>query len=1776
MPRVLQVPGKKVDAKSVDLGPWTGLLNPEVIQAVEVSTARDAAGALLPLEAADDDIVEVELADGARLWMRVDEIPDELNTQPSRDSSGTLRIPAVLTPSAQATRGLGTLLIKGLTLFKVDDALASMAAKELAESLEAKRKPGDGLYRCEAPDSDLLPVESLDASKPILLLIHGTLSSTAGAFGKLMWESNGAGPFWPRIKEKYDQRILAFEHRTLTESPITTALKLADKLSKIVPKDATLHLVTHSRGGLVGELLARSRRVDGKPPFDERDLSLFEDAKDPRWRQDHPQQLRDLGELLKDNPWKIEEFVRVAATARGTLLASARLDRWLSMLVNLIGLATGAGAHPAYQFAKSTLLAFAKRRTRPDELPGLAAQMPSSPVVAMLNRQEVMVEGRLSVLAGDCQGRGILGTLKVLAADLFYREDHDLVVQTSGMYGGAPRPPGKTESYLDRGGEVDHFHYFANPRTRQKLLEALEGKRFEVTGARAAVSRAPAVKLEQEEDDGSKPLVLLLPGIMGSHLAVNGNRIWVDYDDLMFGEFAKLDLRSPTPAMPDGLLTGAYQEIVSFLAKSHYVEQVDYDWRKSMREAASKLAGVLEARLRDFPKRSVRILAHSMGGQVARLTFAMRPELWDQFRRRAGSRLVMAGTPSRGSWSIVAVLLGQDRMVRYLETLDLRHSMKEVLEIVARFPGVLELLPAATEEWDFFDPSTWDRLAERTKDRDWALPASDHLEAARAVHAMLARAPSDPERMIYVAGLANGTPDRFDTEAREPLVAPLGEGDGRSLWKDGPPPGVSVWYRHAVHGDLLCGDFEAFVQLLSTGSTQLLSQQKPPARTVARSTSRAEIERVGTLPSPEEFERAILGGEGAPSEPTQRRPLRIGVVHGNAVYATAPTAVGHYMGDGLFSAEADLDRHLGGALRKRLGVGLYPGPQGTAEVFLANGRSDLGAIVVGLGRIGELTAGALAEGITRGVLRYVMTVEERRNLAPEVLELPKRFSSLLIGSTEGSSLTLYDSLRAILNGVAIANRTLESQPDRSVPLIEEIEVTELWEDRALQAAHLVNKLAEAGEVEISPSRGVFSRGDGGRRRAFEEPRGGWWRRLQIGQTSSGTLVFVAQTEKARLETKLVATQVELIRELVRHPTESTRTDPAIGVTLHELLLPEDLKGLSQSEQRLVFQLDAEAAQFPWELLVDRGNDGEGFSGAVQTPLAVRTGLVRQLETLEYREHVIRCDRRVALVISDPASSASLVPLPGARAEASEVRALLKDRGFEVEAVGRFTEQQESSTDPLLLLSRLMGRGYKVLHLAGHGAHDPKDSKKSGLVIGTLGTGDKAAVLLLTPAEIRQLREVPELVFVNACHLGRLDQRSGRATHVEDRVSLAANLGIELIRMGVRAVIAAGWEVDDAAARTFARSFYTAFLDGAAFGDAVLQARAEIYRLHPTVNTWGAYQCYGDPYYRLAGPEAILGASSRWVDPIEARDAISNLLSDLRVPQRDGSRVVRERLVHFEEQLPVEWRTHPMVASALAKVYQEIGDFDRALGYYNDAFSSPSEGVGLEAVENWVKVVVRDTAERLREGTLASPLEVDVTPERLAKIRLRIAIQRLAQVLLLGRTGERLALMASARKRLAVVSRDKNVLATAALGYKQAARDPKVAVYALVNYVLCRYLSLSAVPPPRLQSLLLKALESSIRRAKEMRESRPVFEVSIQVADARLLLAFMEGRLDDEGVSNEVFAEYRQVFSRGITPLQAKGMRDQFAVLLWAAPKQSQPNLKRICAALEIELRNAEG
>jgi CHAT domain-containing protein len=166
----------------------------------------------------------------------------------------------------------------------------------------------------------------------------------------------------------------------------------------------------------------------------------------------------------------------------------------------------------------------------------------------------------------------------------------------------------------------------------------------------------------------------------------------------------------------------------------------------------------------------------------------------------------------------------------------------------------------------------------------------------------------------------------------------------------------------------------------------------------------------------------------------------------------------------------------------------------------------------------------------------------------------------------------------------------------------------------------------------------------------------------------------------------------------------------------------------------------------------------------------------------------------------------------------------EEAGAVVEALNRHGYQVESSIGQgrkaLDVITPLYQKPYRIVHIAAHGLFEQPAADsvtRTGVV---LSDG-----LLLGAAEIGQMEIVPDLVFLNCCHLAKANPTPVAYNR------LAYSISRELIEIGVRSVIAAGWAVDDDAALTFADAFYRCILqDKLQFGLSQTRQQHHVGRL----------------------------------------------------------------------------------------------------------------------------------------------------------------------------------------------------------------------------------------------------------------------------------------------------------------------------------------------------------
>jgi hypothetical protein len=489
---------------------------------------------------------------------------------------------------------------------------------------------------------------------------------------------------------------------------------------------------------------------------------------------------------------------------------------------------------------------------------------------------------------------------------------------------------------------------------------------------------------------------------------------------------------------------------------------------------------------------------------------------------------------------------------------------------------------SASSPWAACSACNWPKGWTKTGRNLWKPPGQgsssargrSRLVAAGEARQRLHAGAIDPEGMVYVAGQAPATPSDvrpatiehpfFGSEAGLAFQASP-RGDSQVLWDTGLLPDVPTWYMTGVvHGDLANHEdaFKALRELVEAGDTNALARQAPVTRGAAAAFAMPDFQPA-YLPDQRSLLTSALGMGPAPQRSTQRQKIQVSITHGDLATTSRTVAVGHYCGDTIVGPEAYLDRVLGHRLRRCQALGLYPGAVGSQEVFY-NPRPQAkprGALVVGLGKVGELSTGTLADSFSRALLAYCRDEIERRPAPVDgscpALEL--RVTSLLIGTGAGG-IGVEESLAALLRGVVRANDLLSETLQQDTVRISSLRVIELWEQTAIHASHVLADLEQDPELmdRLDCDR-TLSECAGGKRgpRALDDPE--WWHRLQIQAPAGKPMRFTSLTRRARAEQDLLSTQEVMVDRFIADAIGSVHHGSETSRTLYEMLLPNRLK-----------------------------------------------------------------------------------------------------------------------------------------------------------------------------------------------------------------------------------------------------------------------------------------------------------------------------------------------------------------------------------------------------------------------------------------------------------------------------------------------------------------------------------------------------------------------------------------------------------------------------------------
>jgi CHAT domain-containing protein len=876
--------------------------------------------------------------------------------------------------------------------------------------------------------------------------------------------------------------------------------------------------------------------------------------------------------------------------------------------------------------------------------------------------------------------------------------------------------------------------------------------------------------------------------------------------------------------------------------------------------------------------------------------------------------------------------------------------------------------------------------------------------------------------------------------------------------------------------------------------------------------------------------------------------LHVSVLHGDLNHTNHPILLGHYEGDTIAGAERVVDNMVEGALSQRYHLGRYPGRNGTAAVALAPSSEiqqsldvQHGAIVIGLGKWGELTPSALTQAVSQGITEYCLHIHQCRGAtASSKAPVELTINSLLIGSNTSANIAVEDSVNAIVRGVVLANRALAQRPNKSqglmLPRVAHVQFIERFLDVAVDAAKSAHRVAKRIVLEFQTVVQVepyMEKGSGGLTRLVPSSTRGYWRRWTISAIQNEPpppsvglppvlkerlrtllqeeptkdpqvynalldlalttrdltaprphkLRFLALSDRARAEATVQDNQPDLIAQLIQRSIRTETFNQDIAKTLFELLIPLDLKESLRSLENVVFILDEVTANYPWELLID-----------TEKPLCVRAGVIRQLQTLDGETHARDSTTRHAFVVGNPLTPPQYRDLSGAMEEATLVADMLEKANYRAE----FTRTRLGASE---VFKQLFARSYRIIHIAGHGQYSEADSGQVGAKAGVVLSDG----LFLTAAEIATMDPIPELVFLNCCHLG---QMGGTASN-----KMAASIASELIRKGVRAVVAAGWPVQDDAALCFAGSFYRELLAGRTFGSALKQARQQTWEEFPSSNTWGAYQAYGDPDFCLNRTDGLSAAGEEDVK-VAAEEVLLQLDGLSQQLHHADEAKVRAALNQVERLCAADWLKQGSIQERLGAAYAGAGLFKEAIPYYQQAVENKdiANPATLRVVEQWINVAVRCGE---KDGN---------------KVMIQEAIDKGRHLLALAKTSERLSLMGGAQKKLAQLETDaaqiRVHLAQAAADYRAAAeqrqREGMDDPYPILNAVVIEVL-LGKEDADR--EAALSRCEALVQA--RFKDTRSVWD-AITIADVALIRAIISRSLPQE--RDNIIEKYRAAFT----------------------------------------------
>jgi tetratricopeptide (TPR) repeat protein len=341
----------------------------------------------------------------------------------------------------------------------------------------------------------------------------------------------------------------------------------------------------------------------------------------------------------------------------------------------------------------------------------------------------------------------------------------------------------------------------------------------------------------------------------------------------------------------------------------------------------------------------------------------------------------------------------------------------------------------------------------------------------------------------------------------------------------------------------------------------------------------------------------------------------------------------------------------------------------------------------------------------------------------------------------------------------------------------------------------------------------------------------------------------------------------------------------------------------------------------------------------------------------------------------------------------------------------------------------------------------------------------------------------------------------------------------------------------------------------------MEARKKTYDLHKDrTNTWAAYQCYGDPSYRLVEISAS-GATGHnpFEDIEEAITAVRQWRGRAQTTAVEGRAYLQEKaagLLKRIEDESADWLEDSRLQEALGELFGEVYMFDKAIEYYQKALENQHCNASIKTIEQLANFRIRMAVKDLEPHPEHYEKSKKVIKKDLATLKTLTKT--------LKETPERLSLIGSAHKRLALISANQEPDVC-----EQALEDMDVAycrawemggrkkLYPLTNHLtatLVRQLRSGTVLDGKIPSELLNLAAQAKKLAENDRlNARDEFWAGIGYTDVKVLEYLIDSlRPDGRGLSEErvknLLDEYMSTWKRYGSPREMNSIIENYHFL----------------------------